>query len=37
VFGEVYEGLEVLLKISKVQTNEKDYPLEKIIFEITEI
>ena len=37
VFGEVYEGLDVLLEISKVQTNEDDYPVEKIIFEINEI
>lgn len=37
VFGEVYEGLDVLLKISKLKTNEKDAPLQPISFEIIEI
>ncbi len=37
VFGEVYEGLDVLLKISKLKTDQKDYPLEAIPFEINEI
>ncbi|MHC5202104.1 peptidylprolyl isomerase [Myroides sp. LJL119] len=37
VFGEVYEGLDVLQKISKVKTDSKDYPIEKVTFEIQEI
>lgn len=37
VFGEVYEGLDVLLKISKLKTNEKDAPLQPESFEIIEI
>ncbi len=37
VFGEVYEGLEVLLEISKLKTNSKDAPLQNIPFEIIEI
>lgn len=34
VFGEVYEGLDVLLKISRVKTDKEDYPLQKIPFEV---
>lgn len=37
VFGEVYEGLDVLLKISKLKTNEKEAPLQPVSFEITEV
>lgn len=37
VFGEVYEGLDILLKISKIKTNEKDAPLQPVSFEIIEI
>lgn len=37
VFGEVYEGLDVLLKISKLKTNEKDAPLQPLSFEVIEI
>jgi len=37
VFGEVYDGLDVLLKISKLKTNEKDAPLKPVSFEIIEI
>ena len=37
VFGEVYEGLDVLLKISKLKTNEKDAPLQPVSFEIIDI
>ncbi len=37
VFGEVYEGLDVLLKISKLKTNEKDAPLKPVSFEIIDI
>ncbi len=37
VFGEVYEGLNVLLNISKLKTNDHDMPLQPIPFEIIEI
>lgn len=37
VFGEVYEGLDVLMEISKFKTNEKDAPLLPISFEIIKI
>lgn len=37
IFGEVYEGLDVLLKISKLKTNEKDEPLQPLSFEVIEI
>ena len=37
VFGEVYEGLDVLLKISKLKKNEKDAPLQPVSFEVIEI
>lgn len=36
VFGEVIEGLEVLIEISKTKTNEKDAPLKPIWFRIIE-
>lgn len=32
VFGEVIEGLDVLIKMSKVATNANDKPLEKVLF-----
>ncbi len=32
VFGEVYQGIEVLLKMSKVKTNEQDFPIQEIPF-----
>lgn len=34
VFGEVYEGFDVLLKISNAATDKLDYPLEKIPFKL---
>lgn len=34
VFGEVIEGLEVLLKISKVAVNNEDYPIDGVSFRI---
>lgn len=34
VFGEVYEGLSVLIDISRVKTDKADYPLTEILFEI---
>ncbi|QBQ41037.1 peptidylprolyl isomerase [Sphingobacterium psychroaquaticum] len=34
VFGEVYEGFDVLLKISGVTTDKLDYPVEKIPFKL---
>lgn len=37
VFGEVYEGFEVLMEISQLQTNAKDAPIYEIPFQITEI
>jgi cyclophilin family peptidyl-prolyl cis-trans isomerase len=32
VFGEIYEGLDVVMAISKVGTNASDRPLEKVLF-----
>lgn len=37
VFGEIYEGLDVILKISKVKTDKQDYPLKQVRFELSEI
>lgn len=37
VFGEIYDGLDVILKISKVKTDAKDYPLQEVRFELSEI
>ncbi len=37
VFGEIYEGFEVILKISQVKTDKQDYPLAKVPFEVVEI
>ncbi|MDM1296396.1 peptidylprolyl isomerase [Sphingobacterium sp. N143] len=37
VFGEVYEGLDVILKISQVKTDKQDYPVQKIPFKVLEI
>lgn len=37
VFGEIYEGLDVILKISNVQTDSLDYPLSPISFTIRKI
>lgn len=37
VFGEVYQGLDVLQTISRVKTDQKDAPLEKVNFEIVKI
>ncbi|MFH1714356.1 MAG: peptidylprolyl isomerase [Candidatus Nealsonbacteria bacterium] len=33
VFGEVFEGMDVVLKIEKAETNENDHPIEDIIME----
>lgn len=35
VFGEIIEGLDVMLKLSKVATNDKDYPLNPIYFNVS--
>lgn len=35
VFGQVYEGLDVLIKISKVKTDSLDYPLQSIPFKLS--
>ncbi|SFS54712.1 peptidylprolyl isomerase [Sphingobacterium wenxiniae] len=37
VFGEVYEGLDVLINMSKTKTDKGDFPIKKIPFQITEI
>lgn len=37
VFGEVYEGYDVLEQISKVRTNVKDAPLQAVSFSVSEI
>lgn len=37
VFGEVYEGFEVLLNISKAATDTADYPLQAIPFKVKRI
>lgn len=37
VFGEIYQGLDVILKISQVKTDQQDFPLEKVPFSIVEI
>lgn len=37
VFGEVYEGLAVLLEISKVKTDSLDYPLVPVEFKLSVI
>lgn len=35
VFGQIKEGLDVILKISHLPTDAQDYPLEKVAFTIT--
>ncbi|UIR57093.1 peptidylprolyl isomerase [Sphingobacterium sp. SRCM116780] len=37
VFGEIYEGLDVILKISQVKTDKQDYPIQPVHFELSEI
>lgn len=37
VFGEIYQGLDVILKISRLKTDQQDFPLEKVPFSIVEI
>ncbi len=37
VFGEIYQGLNVILKISRVKTDTQDFPLTKVPFSIVEI
>ncbi|MDQ1151027.1 peptidylprolyl isomerase [Sphingobacterium zeae] len=37
VFGEIYEGFGVIMKISQLKTDNQDYPLQKVPFEIIEI
>lgn len=37
VFGEIYEGLEVIMKISRVKTDKQDFPLHNVPFKIVEI
>lgn len=37
VFGEIYQGLNVILQISRVKTDTQDFPLTKVPFSIVEI
>lgn len=37
IFGEVYEGLDILIQISKVKTDDKNYPIEPVVFTITKL
>ncbi|KGE13349.1 peptidylprolyl isomerase [Sphingobacterium deserti] len=37
VFGEVYEGLAVLLEMSRTETDKADYPVKEISFTVEEI
>lgn len=37
VFGEVTQGLDVLMEISKLSTNDKDAPLQPVSFSITKL
>lgn len=37
VFGEIVEGLDVILTISKQKTASNDYPIKKIVFSIQEV
>jgi len=37
VFGEIYEGLDVILEINRIATDSKDYPHQLIRFHIEEI
>lgn len=35
VFGEIYEGLDVILRISEVQTDNQDYPVKPVPFKLS--
>ncbi len=37
VFGQAYEGMDVVDKIAKVKTDENDKPLENVIIENIEV
>nr|WP_288813279.1 peptidylprolyl isomerase [uncultured Sphingobacterium sp.] len=37
VFGEIYQGLDVIFEISRVKTDKQDFPLRKVPFSIVEI
>lgn len=37
VFGEVYEGLDVLMRISRLKTDKADYPLKEVSFAVEEL
>lgn len=37
IFGEVYEGLDVLMRISRVKTDKQDFPLEKVVFSVKKV
>ena len=34
IFGEVVSGMDVLMEISRIPTDEKDYPIEEVVFDI---
>lgn len=34
IFGEVVRGMDVLMEISRVRTDEKDYPIGEVVFNI---
>lgn len=37
VFGEIYDGLDVIMEISKLKTDSNDYPLQPVQFHLSEI
>lgn len=37
VFGEIYEGLNVIKVISELQTDKLDYPIKQVSFKLSEI
>ena len=37
VFGQVFEGMDVVDKIAKVDTDENDKPIESVVIESMEV
>lgn len=37
VFGEIYEGLDVIMKISELETDQLDFPVKEVTFKLSEI
>jgi len=37
VFGEIYDGLDVIMKISQLATDKMDYPVEPVHFQLSQI